>query len=60
MGRTRPAAPHPVVQKRSSFTRNKLAKLFAGWDIVKNQVAEDYADWTQRKTRLIRFVAKKR
>lgn len=44
----------------AGFTKDKLAKLFAGWDIVENQVVEDYADWTQRKTKLIRFVAKKR
>lgn len=37
----------------------ELAKLFTGWKIVKDETPEDVADWTLRKTKLVRFVAQK-
>lgn len=42
------------------FKTGQLATLFAGWNIVRDEVVDDHADWTRRKTKLVRFVAKKR
>ncbi|MBA3393967.1 MAG: class I SAM-dependent methyltransferase [Deltaproteobacteria bacterium] len=42
------------------FATGELAALFAdGWKIVKDEVVEDVADWTLRKTKLVRFLAEK-
>ena len=39
----------------------ELAELFKdGWKILRDEVVEDTADWGQRKTKLVRFVAQKR
>jgi len=37
-----------------------LAAAFAGWDIVKNEAVEDTPDWGKTKSRLVRFIARKR
>ena len=39
----------------------ELATLFAGaeWTIVKDEVVDEIADWGLRKTKLVRFVAKR-
>jgi hypothetical protein len=38
-----------------------LARLFAGnWEILRDDVVEDIADWGLRKTKLQRFVARKK
>lgn len=43
------------------FATGELAALFAdGWKIVKDEVAEDVADWSLRKTKLVRFTAEKK
>ncbi len=43
------------------FATGELAALFAdGWKILKDQVVEDIADWSLRKTKLVRFVAEKK
>ncbi len=42
------------------FKTGELAKLFSGWYIIRDEVVSDVADWTFRKTKLVRFVAKKR
>jgi SAM-dependent methyltransferase len=36
-----------------------LARMFAGWDIVKDEVVEDVADWSESRSKLVRFVARK-
>jgi len=41
------------------FETGELAKHFAGWKILKDQVVEDIADWGLRKTKLVRFAAEK-
>jgi SAM-dependent methyltransferase len=41
------------------FETGELAKQFAGWKILKDEVVEDIADWTLRKTKLVRFAAEK-
>jgi SAM-dependent methyltransferase len=41
------------------FETGELAKQFAGWKIVKDEVVEDIADWGLRKTKLVRFAAEK-
>lgn len=42
------------------FETGELAKQFAGWKIVRDEVVEDVADWGLRKTKLVRFAAEKR
>ncbi|HLL22819.1 MAG TPA: class I SAM-dependent methyltransferase [Kofleriaceae bacterium] len=42
-----------------SFEAGELAKVFAGWKIVRDEVVEDVADWGLRKTKLVRFAAEK-
>lgn len=37
-----------------------LARLFAGWQIVRDDVVEDIADWGLKKAKLQRFVARKK
>lgn len=41
------------------FKTGQLAKLFAGWEILRDDVVEAKADWTLRKTKMVRFVARK-
>ena len=41
------------------FEAGELAKQFAGWKIIKDEVVEDIADWGLRKTKLVRFAAEK-
>jgi SAM-dependent methyltransferase len=44
------------------FERGLPAKLFAGgdWEIVRDEVVEDTADWATDRANLVRFVARKR
>jgi ubiquinone/menaquinone biosynthesis C-methylase UbiE len=43
------------------FETGALAKQFGdGWTILKDEVVEDIADWTLRKTKLVRFTAQKK
>lgn len=42
------------------FDSGELAKQFAGWKILRDEVVEDVADWGLRKTKLVRFAAEKR
>lgn len=42
-----------------AFETGELAKVFAGWKIVRDEVVEDVADWGLRKTKLVRFAAEK-
>lgn len=37
----------------------ELAKEFAGWEIVRDEVVTDTADWGKREAELVRFVARK-
>lgn len=37
-----------------------LAKLFAGYEIVEDDIVEDVPDWALDRAKLQRFVAKKR
>jgi SAM-dependent methyltransferase len=41
------------------FGTGELARLFAGWTIVHDEVVEDAADWAPGKTKLVRFAAQK-
>jgi len=41
------------------FEKGELAKQFAGWKIIKDEVVDDIADWGLRKTKLVRFAAEK-
>ena len=41
------------------FATGELAKLFAGWKIVTDQVVDDVADWGLRRTKLVRFAAER-
>lgn len=41
------------------FESGELAKQFAGWKILRDEVVEDVADWGLRKTKLVRFAAQK-
>lgn len=38
----------------------KLAPMFAGWEILEDEVVEDIGDWSKEKNRLVRFVARRR
>jgi hypothetical protein len=42
------------------FHRGELAKAFAGYDIVRDEVIDDVPDWGGNKESLVRFVARKR
>lgn len=43
------------------FAKGEIAKLFAGWDIVRDEIVEDEPDWGGgSKEPLVRFVARKR
>ena len=42
-----------------AFDTGELAKQFAGWKIVRDEVVDDVADWGLRKTKLVRFAAEK-
>ncbi|HEY6040040.1 MAG TPA: methyltransferase domain-containing protein [Kofleriaceae bacterium] len=42
------------------FQKGELAKLFAGYDIVRDELVEDSPDWGGGKEPLVRFVARKR
>ncbi|MBA3821448.1 MAG: methyltransferase domain-containing protein, partial [Deltaproteobacteria bacterium] len=41
------------------FATGELAKQFAGWKILVDEVVEDTADWGLRKAKLVRFAAEK-
>lgn len=41
------------------FETGELAKQFAGWKILRDEVVDDVADWGLRKTKLVRFAAQK-
>ena len=38
----------------------QLARLFTGFEIVRDDVVEDTPDWAKDRARLVRFVARKR
>ena len=40
-------------------SREDLARVFAGWEILVNQSVEDVADWGKREAPLLRFAARK-
>jgi SAM-dependent methyltransferase len=43
------------------FRKGEIAKLFPGWDIVRDEIVEDEPDWGgDKKQPLVRFVARKR
>lgn len=42
------------------FATGELAKLFAGWTIVTDEVVEDKPDWGQGMTKIVRFTAQKK
>ena len=42
-----------------AFETGELAKQFAGWKILRDEVVDDIADWGLRKTKLVRFAAEK-
>ena len=42
------------------FGPGQLAALFSGWEILRNEVVQAKADWGQRETELVRFVARAR
>jgi SAM-dependent methyltransferase len=45
----------------AGFKKGELAKLFPGWDIVRDEVVDDEPDWGGgKKEPLVRFVARKR
>jgi len=47
--------PHPI----DGFHTGELDALFPGYTIVRSEVVEDIADFGERPTKLVRFVAKK-
>ena len=43
------------------FKKGEIETLFAGWDIVRDEIVDDVADWGgDKKEPLLRFVARKR
>ena len=42
------------------FAAGELAKLFAGYDIARDELVEDTPDWAMDRAKLVRFVAAKR
>lgn len=42
------------------FASGELAAQFADWDILRDEVVDDVADWSKQPTQLVRFVARKR
>jgi SAM-dependent methyltransferase len=38
----------------------ELAKQFAGWDVLRDDIVEDVPDWAEDRAKLERFVARKR
>jgi tellurite methyltransferase len=53
---------NPADSGEGNFTgvvEGELARAFAGWQILRDEVVEDVADWGKSKSRLVRFVARK-
>lgn len=46
--------------EEGGFTSGELAKLFAGFEILRDQVVEDVPDWARDRAQLVRFVARRR
>lgn len=47
--------------RSSGFGTGELAQLFSDWGIIRDEVTEDFADWSgPSKVKLVRFVAVKR
>lgn len=42
------------------FAEGKLAKLFEGYEILRDETVEDVPDWAWDKGKLVRFVARKK
>jgi len=42
------------------FAAGELARLFAGYAIIRDELVEDVPDWAQDRAKLVRFVAAKR
>jgi hypothetical protein len=42
------------------FRKGELAKLFVGYEIVRDEIVDDSPDWGGDKEALVRFVARKR
>lgn len=40
-------------------SKKKLVARFAGWEILRDEIVEDTADWGMRKAKLVRLVARK-
>lgn len=52
----------PNDPNRSNFAgigQGELAAAFAGWQILRDEVVEDVADWGKTEAKLVRFVARK-
>jgi len=51
----------PTRFTHGGWPRGALARLFAGgWDVLRDDVVEDIADWGLKKAKLQRFVARKK
>jgi len=51
----------PTRFTHGGWPRGALARLFAGnWELVRDDVVEDIADWGLKKAMLVRFVARKK
>jgi SAM-dependent methyltransferase len=51
----------PTRLTAGGWPRGALARLFAGnWDVLRDDVVEDIADWGLKKAKLQRFVARKK
>jgi 2-polyprenyl-3-methyl-5-hydroxy-6-metoxy-1,4-benzoquinol methylase len=45
---------------KHDFQTGELAKAFAGYEIVRDEIVEDTPDWAKDRASLVRFVARKR
>lgn len=43
-----------------AFAPGKLAKQFAGWEILRDEIVEDVPDWALNRAKVQRFVARKK
>ena len=51
----------PTRFTHGGWPRGALARLFAGnWELLRDDVVEDIADWGLKKAKLQRFVARKK
>jgi hypothetical protein len=51
---------HDTPDDKGGFATGALAKLFAGYDILRDDVVVDVPDWAVDRASLVRFVARKR